>query len=471
MINYLVYLYFFVDLINIFVIIIEIEETNVEICQNPNDILINYIWIIYKMKTMRKTRNSRTRKLQYNRKTNTKSRKSKVRKYRKNNTKSRVRKYRGGVNPKEMERMAVLFANKRNPQEALHDDMTTTRISNDHAKVVERTLTGNPYNRELRALLSSVTPEYETDYQAFYRVKAKQYSRYNMYEDILASYNNKFDDKKMKAETLITELIEQLKPIVSSNSNPELEILEILEVVILKINLYLESPEGDNRFEYYIHIQHYEKSFILNNIYLILFYIIIISIDERNDEYRDKINIPIFKELGLGKIHYLDIIDAYNYAYFLGVPLNIQLHQLLFMNKKTYVSRDIPLSGFTSFMKREENAPNNMETMTKLRTQNVTQIQTDETEIAKLQNKAEPYEANYTHPNPELVEKIYQDIKNLNANIKELKTNNSVIENRISVIERNTKFAKIIEETHSITVFSGIFDAVEVLKKYMRPIP
>ena len=96
MINYLVYLYFFVDLINIFVIIIEIEETNVEICQNPNDILINYIWIIYKMKTMRKTRNSRTRKLQYNRKTNTKSRKSKVRKYRKNNTKSRVRKYRGG---------------------------------------------------------------------------------------------------------------------------------------------------------------------------------------------------------------------------------------------------------------------------------------------------------------------------------------------------------------------------------------
>ena len=40
---------------------------------------------------MRKTRNSRTRKLQYNRKTNTKSRKSRVRKYRKNNTKSRMR--------------------------------------------------------------------------------------------------------------------------------------------------------------------------------------------------------------------------------------------------------------------------------------------------------------------------------------------------------------------------------------------
>ena len=44
---------------------------------------------------MRKTRNYRTRKLQYNRKTNTKSRKSRVRKYRKNNTKSRVRMYRG----------------------------------------------------------------------------------------------------------------------------------------------------------------------------------------------------------------------------------------------------------------------------------------------------------------------------------------------------------------------------------------
>ena len=38
---------------------------------------------------MRKTHNSRTRKLQYNRKTNTKSRKSRVRKYKKNNTKSR----------------------------------------------------------------------------------------------------------------------------------------------------------------------------------------------------------------------------------------------------------------------------------------------------------------------------------------------------------------------------------------------
>lgn len=40
---------------------------------------------------MRKTRNSRTRKLQYNRKTNRKSRKSRVRKYRNNNTKSRMR--------------------------------------------------------------------------------------------------------------------------------------------------------------------------------------------------------------------------------------------------------------------------------------------------------------------------------------------------------------------------------------------
>lgn len=45
---------------------------------------------------MRKARNSRTRKLQYNRKNNTKSRKSRVRKYRKNNTKSKVRMY-GGV--------------------------------------------------------------------------------------------------------------------------------------------------------------------------------------------------------------------------------------------------------------------------------------------------------------------------------------------------------------------------------------
>lgn len=326
----------------------------------------------------------------------------------------------------------------------------------------------NPFNQELRALLSSVTSDYETDYetdyQEFYRVKAKQYNRYNMFGDKLAKYNENFHAKKTKAERLINELIEQLEPIVSSNSNPE---LEILEVVILKINLYLESPEGDNMFEYYRDINDSDILFILNNIYLILFYIIIISIVERNDERGIKINNHIFKKLGLGNIHYLDIIDAYNYACYVGVPLNIQLHKLLFMNKTTHVSRGFPLSGFNSFMIMEENAPNNMETMTKLITENDTKIQTDEKEITKLRNEAEASKDNYYVPDPVLVEKNYKKIKALNANIQELNANIEELKTNISVIERNTKFAKDITDKHSITVLPGIFNAVEVLKIYM----
>lgn len=201
---------------------------------------------------MRKTRNSRTRKLQYNRKNNTKSRKSRVRKYRKTNTKSRkfrVRKYRGG---------GVL--NKTILLSLVHESATTTYDQKQSSDIVKK---------RIISFVNKYTPT---------TVMVQQLSIDNIYH---------YDFR---------ELFQNL------NSLNHMDITKYQHHSIKEIasKLYIYQK---------VSLSTLEADFLRKNIAKLIYY------DLNLQNYSsDKQKYDFFVSVGLDDLHYLDIIDAYMIA-------------------------------------------------------------------------------------------------------------------------------------------------------------